>query len=364
MSSDGAKSKNNAELSQRIKAAELVGQKFSRAEISDADREVAGEIFKIMVADAEISVREALSASIKDNPNVPHDIAKTLANDVAEVSLPILEFSEVLTDEDLIEIITHQDSISQKAIARRETVSSDVVETIVDNTADETVVAEVMKNDGADIAENVMSKVLDTYGESEIVNVPISERKNISVSVAERLVALVSEKVKEHLVTHHEMNPDIVTDLFFDARERATNSLTGEETKVKALVEDLHNNGRLTESLIFRALCMGDTDFFDAALAKRAGIPASNAFKLINDKGDSGLKSLFKAGNLSLKMLPIVSVALMVIEDMQTSAGEDRQRFKTRLLERILTECELEIDDDTLEYFMDKIAVEDDHEAA
>ena len=361
---DNNKTTNLVELQKRIKAAELVGKKFSASDLSDDDRKLAEEIFKVMVSDTEVSVREALSASIKDNPSIPHNIAKTLANDVAEVSLPILEFSEVLTDEDLIEIITNQDDISQKAIARRKTVSSDVVETIVDNTEDETVVAEVMRNDGANIAENVMNKVIDKYGESEVVNVPIAERKNISVKVAERLVDLVSEKVKEHLVTHHEMNSNLVADLFHDARERATNSLTNEETGVQNIVDELHRNNRLTESLIFRSLCMGDISFFDAAIAKRAGIPTCNAYKLINDKGTSGLQSLFKAAKLSQKLLPIVSVALAVLDDMKTSASEDRKRFKSRLLERIVTECETQIDEETLDYFIEKIIPSDTDDKA
>ena len=58
-----------------------------------------------MIKDAEVRVREALAQNLKENPDLPHDVALSLAQDVDQVALPILQFSDVLTDDDLIEII-------------------------------------------------------------------------------------------------------------------------------------------------------------------------------------------------------------------------------------------------------------------
>ncbi len=54
---------------------------------------MAEQIFRIMVKDAEVRVREALAINLKENPNVPHDVAVTLAKDVDQVALPVLRFS-------------------------------------------------------------------------------------------------------------------------------------------------------------------------------------------------------------------------------------------------------------------------------
>ncbi len=56
----------------------------------------------------ELRVREALAAHLKNSPDLAHDVAVALARDVDSVSLPMLKFSEVLTDEDLIEIVRDQ----------------------------------------------------------------------------------------------------------------------------------------------------------------------------------------------------------------------------------------------------------------
>jgi len=343
----------------RAETAKKVSENFSSGNLSDNERKIAEDIFKMMVKDAEVRVREALSDSLKDNPEVPHDVALALANDVSEVSLPMLEFSEVLTDEDLKEIVAIQGAESQKAIASRDHLSADVADAIVENSKDEDVVATLVANEGADLQADTMDKVLDKFGDSEKVNAPLAQREQLPLSVAERLVSLVSEKVRDHLVTHHELSPDMAMDLFLSAREKATVSLLGgsDVPDVRQLVEQLFENGRLTDTLILRAICMGDAVFFESALAKRCDIPASNAYKLIHDRGDLGLQALFRESGLPTDTMPIVRAALEVINDMAVNASEDRARFRSRMIERVLTHCENDVDPDNLTYLINKLGV-------
>lgn len=362
-SSDVARLLTEPTAENRAVAASKVSEQFSAGNLSDEERKIAEEIFKIMVKDAEVRVREALSESLKSSDSIPHDVAVTLANDVKEVSMPMLEFSEVLTDEDLVEIIKSQDSDAQQAIASRSNVSANLADTIVENTSDAEVVATLMKNDGAELQEDTMDKALDKYGDDERVNVPMAQRVQLPLKVTERLVNLVSEQVRDHLVTHHEMSSDMVMDLFFNARERATVILIHDGTKAEMdfgdFVEQLHSNGRLTETLIFRALCLGDVIFFEAALAKLADIPIGNAYQLIHDRGDLGLKAIYEKCEFSPVSLPVIQVALDVAKEMTSTASEDPKRYKSRMVERILTQCENTVDADSFEYFLNQIVGSD-----
>ncbi|MAU41762.1 MAG: hypothetical protein CMF31_09080 [Kordiimonas sp.] len=342
----------------RAKAAEKVSLQFSRGSLTDKERALAEDIFKVMVQDAEVRVRQALSQSLKDNPEVPHDVAIALASDVDDVSLPMLEFSEVLTDDDLVELIATQHPEQQKAIARRENVSSTVADAIIENSEDEDVVATLVSNESAHLTEGTMDKVLDKFGESEKVNAPLAERGQLPVTIAERLVTLVSEKVRDHLVTHHEMSSDMAMDLFLSARERATVSLLSDGSDaldVQGLIEQLHSNGRLTSTLIFRALCMGDMTFFEAALAKLAGIPNANAYQLIHDRGQLGMEALFEKCGLPKNMIAIARAAISVAKDMVVNGMEERERFRHCMIERVLTQFEDGFDPDNLDYFIAKL---------
>lgn len=357
-SGDVAKLLADPSGSHRAEAAAKVSAEFASGALSDSERSIAEDIFRAMVKDVEVKVRQALSDSLANNPDVPHDVAKTLAGDVAEVALPIIENSIVLTDADLVEIVQTSGVDEQIAVARREHVGEIVVDALVE-TSDEDVVAVLVANDGAELSENTMGKVLDEFGESEKVNSPMARRKTLPIGVAERLVTLVSDKLKDHMVAHHEFSPDMAADLLLDCRERATINLLepgADSTDVIALVEQLHHNGRLTSTIIMRALCVGDTTFFEAALARRANVPVANAYRLVYDKGDLGLKQLFKKASMPTSMLFMTRTALQVAGEMTVTSGDDREHFKQVMIERVLTTCEDDFDSDNLDYFISKLA--------
>src|SRR6185369_5445361 len=108
---------------------------FSSGRLGARERALAVEIFRIMVQDAELRVRLTLSEQLKQCADLPRDVARTLANDVEQVAMPVLEFSTVLTDADLIEIIDSLSRAKQRAIARRQAVSTAVSAALVDQGA-------------------------------------------------------------------------------------------------------------------------------------------------------------------------------------------------------------------------------------
>ena len=341
----------------RADAAEKVSTQFAAGDLNDNERAIAEDIFRAMVKDAEVRVRRALSESLKDNPEIPHDVASDLARDVSEVAMPILECSEVLSDEDLVEIVKTKSAEHQIAVAKRPFVSETVSDILVD-TKNVDVVATLVGNDGALIAEKTMERVVDEFGDNEKVNAPLARRKELPINIAERLVSLVADHLKEHILTHHEISSDTAMDLVISSRERATVSLlspNAKTTDVRALVDQLHRNNRLTPSLIVRALCMGDTTFFETALAKKADIPIVNAYILVHDEGDLGLTKLFTKCNIPDSLLPIARAALETAEEMTIYSGDDQEKFRRAMIERILTQVEDTIDADNLDYFIGKI---------
>lgn len=344
----------------RAETAAKLALEFDQGNLSSSERTMAEQIFRIMVKDAEVRVREALAINLKENPNVPHDVAVTLAKDVDQVALPVLQFSELLSDEDLVQIIRSQNPSKQKAIAERAHVSAAVAEAIVEDAGKEAVVA-LVSNEGAEISEKSLDKVIDKFGADEDVQAPMVRRSVLPVTIVERLVHQVSENLREHLLTHHEMPPSIAADLILQARERATIGLSTDssEDDVERLVNQLYNNGRLTPSIVLRALCMGDTKFFEYAMARRVGIPVLNARMLIHDSGDLGLEGLYSKSGMPRSFFPAVKAAISVAKEMSYDGEEgDRERYARRMLERVLTQygdLGVDFDNDDLEYLLTKM---------
>lgn len=355
---DVAKLLSDPSAENRVDTARKVGSQFSAEDLGPRERLLIEEIFRVMVRDVEVRVRAALSDSLKDNPDIPREIAMSLAGDVAEVALPIIEFSEVLRDEDLFELIATKGEDHQQAIARRETVSEAVSDALVE-TGNEAVITTLVSNAGAALSEATMNTVVENFGHNPGINEPLALRTELPLTVAEKLVTLVSDRIRDHLVTHHDMSPDLATDLFLSAREKATVGLLQPDTNLRDVVElidQLHRNGRLTSTLIFRALCMGDTTFFEAALARRADVPIANAYRLIHDDSGKGLEALFRKCKLPNRMMSVCRAALEAAADMQMNSGDDRVRFRKVMIERVLTQFEDGFDPENLDYFITKLA--------
>ncbi|MEE8563795.1 MAG: DUF2336 domain-containing protein [Alphaproteobacteria bacterium] len=341
-----------------------IAEDFQDQSFSPEQREMALQIFEIMAKDAEIRVRMALSEHLKECPDIPRDIAMALAQDVDAVAVPFLEFSEALSDADLIEIIRSVGDVKQCAVARRPSVSSELAESLVEQ-GSERVVTTLMNNEGATVTEETLDLALDRYAQSEAVSGAVTRRPGLPVHIAERLVNQVSESLERHLANRQSLSPDLTSDLILQVRERATLGLIDPRFGIgdaEQLVRSLEENGRLTGSIILRALCFGDIGFFEAALARLARVPLANARILVHDANRRGIEGLWDKAGMPKALFPAVVVGIEIVAEMgYDGEAHDRERFRRRMLERVLTQCEgtdpskPRIDPENLEYLLRKL---------
>ena len=338
-----------------------IADQFSTGLLSPSERQIAEDIFRALVKDAAVLVRESLSAHLQSNPDVPHDVALSLAKDVESVALPIIRSSEVLTDEDLIEIVQGQNSAKQVAVAQRPTVSAQVADALID-TGNETAVARLVANEGADLTENALNRVMTEYEGVEAVSDSLVRRVSLPAAISEQLVSTLTQQLQGFLQSQHEVPADVASNLILQTRERATMSLVqygSTDTELDDLIEQLYRKERLTSSLLLRALCMGDVNFFERALARMAKVPLQNARILIHDQGRLGLESLYIKAGLPQRMLPAFQAGLTVASETEYDGGRnDRQRFIERMLERMLTlfeDPDARLSNEDIDYLMGKL---------
>lgn len=313
------------------------------ADLSPAERQLAEEIVRKLAQDMADTVRLSLSQNLKASQKLPRDVALKLARDVESVALPVLEHSTVLTDTDLLSFIKEATPAKHQAMARRTLVSEPVSAALVES-GDEATVATLVANEGAKLSDQSMTRVVDRFGDRPVVQQPLVLRKKLPVTVAERLVAVVSDKLRDHLVTHHELSPAVAADLVLQNRERATMNLLSTSVKMdelERLVKQLHANGRLTPSIMLRSLCMGDVAFFEVAMALRAELPLQNARVLLHDRGEQALAALYQKAGLPPSLFGVIKAALLVIHE---TVIEDepfaRERYRRRIIERVLSQAE------------------------
>ena len=59
----------------RAETTAKIAKQFEVEALSPAERQIAEDIFRKLVKDVEVRVREALAAHLKNSPDLPHDVA-------------------------------------------------------------------------------------------------------------------------------------------------------------------------------------------------------------------------------------------------------------------------------------------------
>ena len=342
----------------RAETAAKVAEAFELGALSPAERALAEQIFRVMVQDAEIKVRESLASHLKSSPNLPHDIALKMARDVEQVALPVLEFSKVLTDTDLVDIVRSSSAEKQTAVARRAEVSGAVANALIDHGKSSGVVAVLAANKGAALGDIEVKKILDKHGSDVLVTNSLVTRPNLPLALSERILNIVSASLHDYLVQRHDLSDEMAADLVLAAREKATIMLLpagAKSTDVIEFAQQLHRAGRLSSTLLLRALCSGDIAFFEAAMSVLSGVPIINARLLIHDQGALGMQSIYQYAHLPLDLYPAFRAAFDVAREMDYDGGDrDRQRFAAKVIERVLTRLE-QLDDRNAGYLLNRL---------
>jgi uncharacterized protein (DUF2336 family) len=339
-----------AELISKL-ARELNGNRLAPAELA-----IAQDILRAMAHDIEVTVRATLAQSLRHSPHLPHDVAVDLAMDVEGVSLPILTDSLVLIDADLIELVQQGTPAKHAAIAARPELPEPVSGALIAH-ADEDAVSVLMANQSAHITEDSLNEAVDRFAHSAKVKAGMVRRQVLPMTVAERLVVLVSQRLQQHLVRHHALPSALAADIVMRGREQAIIRLSagsGEQELVR-LVSQMQHSGRLTPTLILRALCTGDIAFFEVAMAVKADVPVANAQALIHDPGRSGLVSLYWKAGMPSTLMPAIQAAVDVVNETGFDGQpHDLDRFRSRVITRVLTQVE-DFDATDAEYLVDKL---------
>ncbi len=341
----------------RIDLVAKLADQVDGADLSTAERRLAEDILRAMASDTALQVRQSVAENLKASPHLPHDVAMTLAQDVEAVALPVIQLATVFTDADLIAIVRAGSPDKQVAVAGRAEVPEAVAGVLADE-GDEAAVAVLIGNEGAALTEQSLSRTLDRFGDSERIQAPLVQRKTLPITITERLVTLVSDQLRAHLVTRDDLPAAVAGDAILQARERATVGLVANDTSDADLVQlivQLVRNNRLTGSLLLRALCMGDLTFFEVGLSLLSRVPLVEARRLIHDGGEEGLKSLWTKAGLAPALYPAARVAIDVAHETEFDGLDgDRRRHRRRTIERILTQYEAFATED-LDYLLSKL---------
>jgi uncharacterized protein (DUF2336 family) len=322
---------------QRITIAKKITDSFNSGEFNGRELLITHEILRLLIQDTEVGIRKLLSEELKDNLHLPHDIALKLANDIAEVAIPVVQNSYVLSEEDLIAIALKTEEISKLlAISARDSLSEELSDTLINKDVSELTQA-VLKNPSASLSEDTIKALISPETDEDIFHALVA-KGGLTIQLVESLFHLVSDELKVRLKREYKL--PIV--LAYETGEVANDNALGKilpvrliEQEFGANLDQLYTSGRLNHSVIIRSLCIGDMEFFVNAMAKLSDIPLPNAKILALDPGPLGFHSLYKSSGLPEVFFDSIKTLLELALRITDYGRYRREDYPQRLIEEI-----------------------------
>jgi uncharacterized protein (DUF2336 family) len=331
---------NDGSPDSRAAVLEKISLGYNSDNLHGRECDIAEQIFRLLMKDVALRVRETLADRIKNNANTPRDIVLHLANDVESVANPVLANSKVLSDADLVGIIEKSHDIGKLlAITVRAAVSSRVTEALVE-TRYAQVMTSLLANEGATISDRSLEKIADDFrGDEEMMHALCGQAK-LPIAVVERIISQVSAQVAHALKDKYKLSDQDAAKNASQSREDFMVHLLEHHLSPEAVIamaQEMAAEDKLTPSVVMTALCRGQLIFFTAAIAQFSSISIELAQRLIADRGEHGFNGLYQKSGLPESMMDAVRLLLRAVQDMATDDSmPGSMLYANRLAERVI----------------------------
>src|SRR6185312_2032808 len=271
------------------------------------------ETLECLARDAAVRVRAILAEEIKSLDCIPKHVALTLARDLnAIVAVPVLQYSPLLSDSDLIEIIAcAQVQEVLTAIASRKTVSEAVSDRLVQS-LDVPSVAALLVNADAKIRKETMDRIIDQAEEISSWHMPLALRADLSARAIRRIGSLVGASILERLAARHDLSDATRAHLNRELRARlAEGPAEPDATSPADVVADAKKNGRLDGSFVEQAAQAGQRETVVLALSQLANVSEQTVKKILNTTSAKPITALVWHAHLTMRAAFKIQTGIM-----------------------------------------------------
>lgn len=269
-----------------------------------------------MVADAALRVRINIAEAVKDLADGPRDIVLRLAHDPAVmVCEPVIRFSPLLTQEDLVTLIAAGPPPSTiMAVANRPKIDAAVSDAIV-GTDDTAAIRALLANPTAQIREATLD-ALAAQSEAQIDwQAPLVNRAYLPLRAQRMLAEIVTGHLLEALATRNDLDPKVAQAVRAAAEQAHPNPPSDpppdEDSRLaRAHALTLNQAGKLDDEAILEALRRNENQQATAMLAVKADVRLAVVERACALRSAKGIVSLTWKAGLAVQTAVVLQVTL------------------------------------------------------
>ncbi|MFN3076690.1 MAG: DUF2336 domain-containing protein [Alphaproteobacteria bacterium] len=282
----------------------------------DRQRRMVQQVLEVLARDRLPQVRRILAEALKDVVSAPPEVIRRLAHDAElAVASPVLEFSPVLTDDDLLEIISAPTVAGAlSAISRRANVNERVSDAIITSN-DIEAVAVLLGNPSAQIREETLDALVDRAPGVRAWHEPLVRRTALPSRAVRQLATFVADNLLAVLKQRSDLDPQTAAEIARVVQKRLEEQASrdpADDAVSMALhqARGLRASGNLTEIVVANALETGRLDFVVAALAVLTEIEVQDVDRILSSHSAKDVLALVWWARLSPELAIKVQLRL------------------------------------------------------
>lgn len=310
-------------------------------------KQLLKHVFRVLFLMAEDQlprVRRMIAEELRDSYDAPPELIRKLAwDEELEVAAPILEFSPLLGDGDLLEIIANSNIPGVvEAISRRKEMGADVTDAIVRNVTrspvtedDARIINNLLENKRARFREDTLEIIVEEAPGYEIWHRNLIDRPELTTRTINKIARFVSEALIMEMEDRGMITKELGQNLTQAIASRLHNPHIDREKEADRMAIDLFTQGNLDAQYVMAALDGGEREFVIASLSLLSDVPKSAIKRIIESDDPKAVSALaWKAGipmreaiQLQLKLAKIhYSRLLYAREGTDYPLSEDEMR--------------------------------------
>lgn len=330
-----------APAGERAEATSALARAYLYSDLTPDDRAAAEGAMIMLLDDPSPLVRRALAEALASSDRAPQVVVHALAADQPDIAIPILAHSQVLLEDDLVDLIATGHADVQVAIAGRLGLPRTLAAAIAEVGAAEACLA-LLENGEADIARFSIDRIVERFGHLSPIRENLLARDDLPMAMRQALLSKLSQTLAGFVAARQWLGFEHAEFATKDACEKATVALAADTSydEVGAFVQHLRHSGQLTAGMILRALLSGNVVLFEEALAELSSIPIDRVTAYVHDKNISGFRALYREAGLPEVAYPAFREALAAMRaGLLIGEQGGASRLKRRMVERVLDAC-------------------------
>lgn len=283
--------------------------------------EMVLQVVETLAEDSDMKVRATISNQVKSIDTIPPRIAQRLAKDAEEVvATPVLEFSPLLTDEDLTAIIASGcRGHALAAMARRKSLTEQVSTSIAD-TQDPIALPDLLANADAQLSQKVLAAAVEAAEDKPEWQKALAGRSDLNKGLLRRMASFVGKSTLDKLIDNNVLVDDALERELRDTVAQAQAAQDGDDENDKAHEEEmrakeLFDKGELNIKTMMKAVEKGEREFVIHALSLLGEANSNDVRRLLNGRDPKLPISISWHCNLGIMFAAALEKNLMELSD-------------------------------------------------